>query len=209
MKELLYLEIPTPDTATVRTWLQDQWQPQTGQKHHTAEGVRLQWPEHSTAEPQELSVILWSAMRTTYLKAFRWGDQTLPQERQLLQQLQQNLRHQFPQTYPEPPDIDLTQQSIFEALAPYYPKTVHFFQKMPKGEYDLNRVYWWEKRWRDSVRNPKTPQKVVFRVTDSSPQTPEYDLIYIGGALGAVHSALMANLGYRVLLVERLSFGRM
>ncbi|MDB9314530.1 flavin-dependent dehydrogenase [Spirulina sp. CS-785/01] len=209
MKELLYLEIPTPDTATVQTWLQDNWLPQTGTKVNTSTGLRLQASEQSSTNSPELSIILWSAMRTTYLKVFRWGEQPFPQEGNVLQQLQQDLRQQFPQTYPELPDIDLTQQSIFEALAPYYPKTVHFFQKMPKGEYDLNRVYWWEKRWRESVRNPKTPKQVVFRVSDSSPQPPQYDLIYIGGALGAVHGALMANLGYRVLLVERLSFGRM
>ncbi|HBL11001.1 MAG TPA: flavin-dependent dehydrogenase, partial [Cyanobacteria bacterium UBA11162] len=36
-----------------------------------------------------------------------------------------------------------------------------------------------------------------------------YDLIYIGGALGVIHAAVMAQRGYRVLLVERLPFGRM
>jgi lycopene cyclase CruA len=36
-----------------------------------------------------------------------------------------------------------------------------------------------------------------------------YDLIYIGGALGSIHAAVMAKLGYKVLLVERLPFGRM
>ena len=40
-------------------------------------------------------------------------------------------------------------------------------------------------------------------------QKPDFDLIYIGGALGAVHAATMAQKGYRVLLVERLAFGRM
>ncbi|MCP2731547.1 NAD(P)/FAD-dependent oxidoreductase, partial [Limnofasciculus baicalensis] len=37
----------------------------------------------------------------------------------------------------------------------------------------------------------------------------DYDLIYIGGALGVIHAAVMAQRGYRVLLVERLPFGRM
>ncbi|MDY7014638.1 MAG: flavin-dependent dehydrogenase, partial [Cyanobacteriota bacterium] len=37
----------------------------------------------------------------------------------------------------------------------------------------------------------------------------EYDLIYIGGALGSIHAAVMAQLGWKVLLVERLPFGRM
>uniref|UniRef100_UPI0035CA1837 NAD(P)/FAD-dependent oxidoreductase n=1 Tax=uncultured Nostoc sp. TaxID=340711 RepID=UPI0035CA1837 len=41
------------------------------------------------------------------------------------------------------------------------------------------------------------------------PSSPTYDLIYIGGALGAIHAALMAKLGYKVLLVERMPFGRM
>ena len=42
-----------------------------------------------------------------------------------------------------------------------------------------------------------------------SPPPPDYDLIYVGGALGVIHAAVMAQLGYRVLLVERLPFGRM
>jgi lycopene cyclase CruA len=41
------------------------------------------------------------------------------------------------------------------------------------------------------------------------PQSTTYDLIYVGGALGVIHAAVMAALGYRVLLVERLPFGRM
>jgi lycopene cyclase CruA len=128
---------------------------------------------------------------------------------------------------------------------------VHFFQKMPNGEYDLNRVYWWEKRWREGVRNPKQPKQVVFKesqvskllaqggmkplalragnarqaIASASAQieslehnvqpsnvlsaTPTYDLIYIGGALGVIHAAVMAQRGYRVLLIERLPFGRM
>ncbi|MEN9220947.1 MAG: hypothetical protein Q6M04_00760, partial [Thermostichus sp. BF3_bins_97] len=35
------------------------------------------------------------------------------------------------------------------------------------------------------------------------------DLVVVGGALGAIYAAAMARLGYRVALVERLSFGRM
>jgi lycopene cyclase CruA len=81
---------------------------------------------------------------------------------------------------------------------------------MPQGEYDLQRVYWWEKRWRDSVRNPQAPKQVIFETESAKEIEGElYDLIYIGGALGAVHAAVMAKLGYRVLLIERLPFGRM
>ncbi len=39
--------------------------------------------------------------------------------------------------------------------------------------------------------------------------TPTYDLIYVGGALGVIHAAVMAQMGYRVLLLERLPFARM
>jgi uncharacterized damage-inducible protein DinB len=85
---------------------------------------------------------------------------------------------------------------------------------MPEGEYDLNRVYWWEKRWRESVRHPQQPKSVIFRgeqTAISSENLSEnlYDLIYIGGALGSIHAAVMAQRGYRVLLIERLPFGRM
>jgi lycopene cyclase CruA len=37
----------------------------------------------------------------------------------------------------------------------------------------------------------------------------EWDLVVVGGALGAIYGAAMARLGYRVALVERLPFGRM
>ncbi|HEY9599418.1 MAG TPA: flavin-dependent dehydrogenase [Cyanophyceae cyanobacterium] len=218
MKEILYVEVPTPDTDAVCIWLQQEWQPAKGKKIITPDGIRLQVQDASLINHNptpdagaipEISIIIWSVQRTTYLKAFRWADERIPGESRLLQQLETDLRRQFPDKYPEPPNVDLSKQSIFEALAPYYPKTVHFFQKMPNGEYDLNRVYWWEKRWREGVRRPKQPKQVVFQQPGTGNSSPRYDLIYIGGALGVIHAAVMARLGYRVLLVERLPFGRM
>lgn len=221
MKELLYLELPTPDPALVCDWLQKQWQPQSGKKQHTPNGIRLQFPDSSSpsgfdgvaneCSDPELSIFTWSVQRTTYLKVFRWAERPVPQESALVNSLQTQLRQKFPHHYPQLPVLDLSQQNIFEALAPFYPKTAHYFQKIPNGEFDLNRVYWWEKRWREGVQNPQQPQPVVFP-TESSPGQPQaitYDLIYIGGALGVIHAAVMARMGYRVLLLERLPFGRM
>ncbi|MGB3519771.1 MAG: hypothetical protein WBA43_25185, partial [Elainellaceae cyanobacterium] len=182
--------------------------------------------------PGELSIFVWSVQRTTYLKAFRWGAERLPREEPWMSRLTEALRHQFPHHYPEPPEIDLSEQTIFEALKPHYPKTVKYFQRMPNGEYDLNRVYWWEKRWREGVRSPKSPQTVIQKAVGtpsssghgSSAQTSSasndsasndsdvpdsFDIVYVGGALGVIHAAVMARLGYRVLLIERLAFGRM
>ncbi len=218
MKEIFYVELPTPDTTAVCTWLQQEWKHELGKKIITPDGIRLQFesadtgnqiPTSATLSIPEISIFVWSVQRTTYLKAFRWADRVITAERQILQQLEKGLRSQFPYHYPEPPVVDLSKQSIFEALAPYYPQTVHFFQKMPNGEYDLNRVYWWEKRWREGVRNPQQPKQVVFKKLGTGSQIPTYDIIYIGGALGIIHAAVMAQLGYRVLLVERLPFGRM
>ncbi len=200
MKELAYIEIPTSDTTGVREWLKTQWQPQSGTKAATRDGIRLQF---NSSAFSELSIFVWQLQRTTYLKIFQWG-QSIPQETQIKQQLIKEIRASFPQKYPVPPAIDLAQQSIFEALAQAYPKTVHFFQKMPRGEYDLNRVYWWEKRWRESVENPQQPQEVIFKSNSASNKQQEYDLIYIGGALGVIHAAVMAQKGYRVLLVESI-----
>ncbi|NJO77313.1 MAG: flavin-dependent dehydrogenase [Cyanobacteria bacterium RM1_2_2] len=220
MKELLYLEIPTPESVAVRDWLQQQFLPsiQTNlaTKYTTPDGFRLVFSDASTSSaqalPDELSIFTWSLQRTTYLKVFRWADQAAPQESQILAALTQAVRLQFPQHYPEPPVID-PQQPIFDALAPYYPKTVHYFRRIPNGEYDLTRVYWWEQRWREGVRNPQQPKQVIFEngaasVAKSS-SLSTYDLIYVGGALGVIHAAVMARLGYRVLLLERLPFGRM
>ncbi len=228
MKEILYLEVPTFDLEAVRTWLQKEFSTALGDKQITPDGIHLQFPRpdigsqnstSATVTIPEMAIFVWSLQRTTYLKAFRWADRPIVGESQILQELIAGLRLQFPQKYPELPGVDLSQQSIFQALAPDYPQTVRFFEKMPNGESDLNRVYWWEQRWRESVRNPQQPRQVVFRgdggakeflpIPNSQSSVPTYDLIYVGGALGVIHAAVMAQLGYRVLLLERLPFGRM
>jgi lycopene cyclase CruA len=194
MKQLLYLEVPTPDLHRVRSWLHHEFLhhefmvSEFGQgcleKQPTPQGIRIR-----ALQPQkaggELSIFLWSLQRTTYLKVFRWG-LALPQEQTLLDRLQNHLKQAFPPVYPEPPQIDLSQTSIFEALAEAYPQTVKYFQKIPNGEADLTRVYWWEQRWREGVKHPQNPRQVIFET--AKPQTPEsraeaqtpYDLIYIG-----------------------------
>jgi lycopene cyclase CruA len=220
MKEILYLEVPMSDTAAVRSWLQSEFDPVNWEKILTPDGFCLKLSSKYTTGgtnfyeklPKEISVFVWSVQRTTYLKVFRWADAPLPQEKTLLQRLTTQIRERFPHDYPEPPAIDLSQQSIFEALAPDYPLTVKFFQKMPNGEYDLKRAYWWEQRWREGVRNPQQPRQVLFSSknrVEGTENSSQYDLIYIGGALGVIHAAVMAQLGYKVLLVERLAFGRM
>lgn len=213
MQELLYLEIPHPQPHVVRDWLHQHYTPPVGEKHLTPDGFRV-----GTGDPtREWVVFVWGLQRTTYLKVFRWGTTTRGVEAKLLPHLQRSLQQQFPNTYPAPPEVDLSQQSIFDALAERYPKTVQYFQRIPNGEYDLNRVYWWERRWRQGARNPEQPPTVIsFEPTQAlnqlhpdAPASPDYDLIYVGGALGALHAAMMARLGYRVLLLERLPYGRM
>lgn len=211
MKEVLYLEIPTPDTNAVRQWLQVDFQPGYGEKFVTPDGFRLRNPTTSIKEslPHELSIFVWSVQRTTYLKVFRWGNQPFTNEASILQRLTTGIRSSFPHQYPEPPKID-PQKSIFTELEPYYPLTVKYFQKMSNGEYDLKRAYWWEQKWREGVRKPQQPRQVIFYDRDSKKTTENnYDIIYIGGALGSIHAAIMARLGYKVLLVERMPFGRM
>ena len=208
MKELAYLEIPTPDLTGVKNWLQDVWQPVLGKKVTTTDGIRVQFG----LSDSEVSIFVWQLQRTTYLKIFQWGEGS-SQIKQVAKQLIVEVRAAYPPYYPIPPEINLSQQSIFEALKADYPQTVHFFQKMPNGEYDLNRVYWWEKRWRESVNRPKQPKEVIFQSDISSntkaDRQSNFDLIYVGGALGVIHAAVMALKGYKVLLVERLPFGRM
>ena len=212
MQELLYLEIPTPDTISVLQWLQRDFILEHGEKFITPNGFRGKIPTQNTAARDvELSVFVWSVQRTTYLKVFRWGEQPFPNERPILKHLTEEIRSRFPNCYPEPPVID-AQKSIFPQLEPYYPLTVKYFQKMTNGEYHLQRVYWWEQQWRQGVKNPQKPRPVVFYQGNSQEKekiSPEYDIIYIGGALGSIHAAVMAKLGYKVLLVERLPFGRM
>lgn len=205
MEEILYIEVPVSDSALVYEWLQKGWNVSSCHKKQTTQGVRLQFPNTSG----ELSIFIWSVQNTTYLKGFRWGDLPPSLARGIAQDLKSSLATQFPPRYPDPPQVDLSQESIFSALAPYYPKTVHFFQKIPNGESDLARAYWWEQRWRKEVRQPREPNTVVERSETEASTDPDYDLIYVGGALGVIHAAVMARLGYRVLLMERLPFGRM
>jgi len=209
MQQLIYLEIPTPDPNVVREWLRDRFILLEGEKVLTPDGFLI---ESSDAQ---VCVFVWSLQRTTYLKAFRWTEAIINRESEILQHLTMQIREAFPPMYPAPKEAIATDLangiSIFDALEADYPLTVKYFQKLPNGEYDLNRVYWWEKRWRDGVCNPQQPKQVIFRdrLEDTNAQTPTYDLIYIGGALGIIHATMMAKLGYRVCLIERLPFGRM
>jgi lycopene cyclase CruA len=222
MKELLYLEVPTPDIGAVRRWLQAEFVPPWGECTATPDGIRLITPVAASAGdalPPALSIFTWTVQRTTYLKVFRWGSRAVPQEAQALEQLTQQIQAAFPPVYPELPPFDPQHQTIFEALRSAFPKTVTYFQRMPNGEADLERVYWWETRWRQNVQSPQTPRQVIFRSgerpvptpgDDADQKAPEpFDLIYVGGALGVIHATVMAQLGYKVLLIERLPFGRM
>lgn len=221
MKEILYIEVPTPETPSVITWLQQELTLNSAEKIPAPTGIRLRlFPttdrapkisESEVLQSGELAIAVWSLQRTTYLKVFRWAERSLPGEQAILQSLTQQIRERFPNQYPAPPAIDLSQQTIFAALADHYPLTVQYFQKIPNGEYDLTRVYWWEQRWRESVQHPQQPKQVVFTQPQGSHAAApiQYDLIYVGGALGVIHAAAMAQLGYRVLLLERLPFGRM
>ena len=220
MKELLYLEVPTPEIGTVCSWLHQQFKPLQGQIHPTPNGVRIDLAQQRQGNgilPDCLSVVIWSVQRTTYLKVFRWAEAALPQEAPILKQLEHEIRTAFPPQYPELPTFDPRHETIFEALKASFPKTVTYFQRMPNGQADLERVYWWEKRWRDHVRHPQAPKQIIFQTGESTPDKPQplpptvdgFDLIYIGGALGVIHAAVMAQLGYKVLLIERLPFGRM
>ncbi|BAQ65387.1 NAD(P)/FAD-dependent oxidoreductase [Geminocystis sp. NIES-3709] len=205
LAEVLYLEISNPNPQIICDWLQNIWQPSQGKKINTPDGIRLE-----LADNHELSIFTWTLQRTTYLKMFRWGEKQVIAENKIKQELETAIKQKFPPHYPALPIIDLNNRSIFSALESYYPNTVKFFQKMPQGEYDLTRVYWWEKTWRESVKNKvksNNPKQVLFH--DETKGKADYDLVYIGGALGAIHAALMAKLGYSVLLVERLKFGRM
>jgi lycopene cyclase CruA len=205
MQEIFYTEVPTPDTSRVKAWLQTAFQPAFGTKTATAEGCCIKHlPE------TEWSIFVWSVQRTTYLKVFRWSKSSPHNEVMFLKHLQQDLAQAFPLQYPAPPHIDLNQTSIFEGLAEQYPLTVQYFKQMPQGEADLTRVYWWEQRWRSNVDSPQQPRQVIFQGdAPHADDLPTYDLIYLGGALGVIHAAVMAQMGHRVLLIERLPFGRM
>ena len=218
MKQLLYLEIPTPDITAVQTWLKQRSSEAfilpanpSAKLISTMDGLRFEW------KGAVLSLFTWQHQNTTYLKVFQWSETPLPDQRHFLNELTQALRTNFPYRPPQFPQIDLGQSDIFSALEPYYPLTAKYFRRIPNGEFDLQRVYWWEKRWREEVRSgfaqsqgaqPKPPP-IVRRAPDIQRPDSTWDIIVVGGALGALNAAMMAQLGYKVALVERIKFGRM
>ncbi len=113
MREIGYLEVPTPDIDAVRSWLQQEFAPGIGEKFLTPDGIKIQFQSKFISNDadtsplrkiSEISVFVWSVQRTTYLKAFRWANQPITGEKQILQRLTADLRKRFPQQYPEPPN---------------------------------------------------------------------------------------------------------
>ncbi len=221
MKQLLYLEIPTPETDAVRHWLHSQClahdSSSSDLKLNLAPGTQLSpTPTGLKLKFENNTVVLytWQHLRTTYLKANQWSDQPLPQQDKLLKSLAQSLRTAFPLKLQPFPEIDLSQTDIFTALQEHYPLTAKYFKYIPNGEADLQRAYWWEKRWRDEVGqsfNPQPAQEPPIVHQASAVKTPDstWDVVVVGGALGVLSAAMLARLGYRVALVERIKFGRM
>ncbi len=218
MKQLLYIEVPTPDINAVRSWLHQQTVATLNLSGTPAPRL-IPTPTGLKIEREDITLVMftWQYLNTTYLKVFQWSEQPLPHQSRWLKAFAQVLDRAFPYRPPTLPEIDLTQQDIFAALAPYYPLTVKHFQRIPNGEFDLQRVYWWEKRWRESVKSgfaqvrdglgqhpPILRQAPTVRQPDSI-----WDIVIVGGALGALNAAMLAQLGYRVALVERIHFGRM
>ncbi len=209
MKQLLYLEVPTPNTDAVRQWLHSQ--PQLGASLElipTSTGLKIR------GQGATIVLYTWQHLQTTYLKANQWSDQAIPNQGQVLQELAQALKAAFPHQ-PKPfPEIDLSQTDIFTALKPHYPLTAKYFQHIPNGEADLQRAYWWEKRWRmevsKSFRTQADPSPPIVHQAPAV-QTPDstWDVVVVGGALGVLSAAMLARQGYRVALVERIKFGRM
>ncbi|MEO0854134.1 MAG: flavin-dependent dehydrogenase, partial [Cyanobacteria bacterium J06648_11] len=173
----------------------------------TPDGIRMQWGTCT------LVLFVWQVQNTTYLKVFQWSKQAPRRLQAFLKQLTEALQADFPYRAPKLPEIDLSDRDIFAALEPHYPETVKYFRRIPNGEFDLQRAYWWEKRWRTAAkhgfaRGEALPDVIVRRSPAAEPDST-WDLVVIGGALGTLYAAMMARLGYKVALLERLPFGRM
>lgn len=214
MKQLLYLEIPTPHIADVQNWLQQRSSADFSSLANlspefitTSDGVRI------VISGKVLVLFTWQVLNTTYFKAFQWSEHAFPQQNQFLDELTNALRRAFPYRPKPLPEIDLERNNIFAALSSHYPLTAQYFQTMPNGELDLQRVYWWEKSWRQMVEsgftNSSQRPSIVHRAPDVQQPDSTWDVVIVGGALGALNGAIMAQLGYKVALVERIQFGRM
>ncbi|MEO1134723.1 MAG: FAD-dependent monooxygenase, partial [Cyanobacteria bacterium J06639_1] len=215
MKQLLYVELPTPDIEAVRQWLHDLPLDRLGLATQsprptvtaTPDGIRMQWGTST------LVLFVWPVQNTTYLKVFQWSKQAPRRLSDFLAQLVDALHADFPYRAPQLPEFDPSTSDIFAALEPHYPATVKYFRRIPNGEFDLNRAYWWEKRWRAAAKSgfqQRSPaREVILKRSPNIEPNSTWDLVVIGGALGTLYAAMMARLGYKVALLERLPFGRM
>ncbi|MEM6448445.1 MAG: flavin-dependent dehydrogenase, partial [Cyanobacteria bacterium P01_D01_bin.123] len=216
MKQLLYIELPTPEIATVRQWLHELPLDRLGLAQvsppptvtATSNGIRMQWGNCT------LVLFVWPVQNTTYLKVFQWSQQAPRRLQAFLKLLKSALQADFPYSPPQLPELALGDRDIFTALEPYYPQTVKYFRRIPNGEFDLKRAYWWEKRWRQAAKSGFKQQSapveppIVPRSPAAKPDST-WDIVVIGGALGTLYATTMARLGYKVALLERLPCGRM
>ena len=91
MQEILYREVPTPDTAQVIQWLHGDWHPSIGKKSLTPQGIRVQLDTPTSDSKDELSIFLWSLQRTTYLKVFCRANQPTDWEKKVTLELKEAL----------------------------------------------------------------------------------------------------------------------
>jgi len=153
----------------------------------------------------------WGLQQSVYLKAWLW--QGSPAEAQaLLARLQAELEQRFPYALAPLAPLEAG-ANAFEALSGAYPHTVAAFRQLPQGQADLERLWWWEARWRGQAGRTAEPPAVVHKISGpmppaSSGETP-WDVVVLGGALGMVQAAALAQAGQKVVVVERLEAGKM
>ena len=153
----------------------------------------------------------WSLQQLVYLKAWLWQG-SKAQAQALLAKLGAQLEQRFPYALAPLAPLD-SGADVFEALSSAYPHTVAAFRQLPEGRGDLERLWWWEARWRGQAGRTAAPPAVVDRRSGPMPRPAEaerpWDVVVLGGALGMVQAAALARSGQRVAVVERLEAGKM
>jgi lycopene cyclase CruA len=109
------------------------------------------------------------------------------------------------------PEAQLSHEELAELLKSRYPLTVENFRKMEGGLANLTYVMAVQSRWRKVAKGELPVEGEIIRrvptLNELPPTLADFDLVYAGGVLGLFSAAVMARMGYKVLVFDQRQVG--